>query len=80
MAGPTRIYKDRTGEDVVRFCWSLQKTDANLIQITAYKPRETFINTCRQDGSTVRWQVTKPQLQAKAWVANGTSFFTRQDQ
>jgi hypothetical protein len=64
----TCLYKDTTGEATVHFCWKIEhKADGQAI-ITSQSLDETFVNVCLPDGRTRRWDVTRPDMHARAVV------------
>ncbi len=67
----TFMYRDRTGDETVHFCWRLERMDNDMAVITSRSLEETFVNICRPDGSTRSWEVHKPGVSAKAVVEGG---------
>jgi len=64
----TYLYKDTTGEATVHFCWNLERKADGQAIITSHSQEETFVNVCLADGRTRRWDVTRPDMHARAFV------------
>ena len=64
------LYRETRGDDVSTYLWTMVAAD-NLYRITFESPRETFVNHCDANGSTLRWRLQGERIEAQAHREGG---------
>ncbi len=59
------LYRETRGDAASTYLWTMAAAD-DLSRITFESPRETFVNYCDVNGSTLRWRLQGERIEAQA--------------
>lgn len=59
------LYRETRGDDMSTYLWTMAAA-GDLYRITFESPRETFVNHCDANGSTLHWRLQGERIEAQA--------------